>query len=135
MAEGVSHVGLLVLVALMEIHLANELQDAGDDDCEDERVQRQDEKDEERVIVLADARSKPNAVMIELVDAVVAQVAVSGLRRAENQARFAELHRCDSRVAEVRPKGRLALVDKIEDALALMFDVDVLGVELVSGVL
>jgi len=42
------------------------------------------------IISFADARAEPYAVVVELHDAVVAQVAVAGPRRAENVATLAK---------------------------------------------
>ena len=59
--------------------LPDELPDTRNDNSPNQGVQRNDEHDEVRVIVLTDTRSQPNAMMIELAHAVVAQVTVGRL--------------------------------------------------------
>ena len=73
--------------------MLDELADTGHDDGEDEAVERDDEEEEIGVIVSADAGAQPDAVMVELGDAVVAQIAVGRLLGTEDQARLAVLHR------------------------------------------
>ena len=110
----------------MLLRLPDELPDTRDDDSQNQGVQRNDEHDEVRVIVLADTRPQPNAVMIELAHAVVAQVTVGRLRGPEDQTRLTEFHCGECRVTEVRPVGGLALIYVVKDALALVIDVNVL---------
>ena len=60
------------------------LRDAGYRNSHDHRVESKDKHDEVGVIVSANTRPKPYAVMIEFIYTVVAQVAVGGLRWTED---------------------------------------------------
>ena len=113
--------------------LPNELPNTRSHDSQDQGVQRNDEHEEERVIVLAHARPQPNAVVIEFAHAVVTEVAMGRLGGSEDQASFTEFHGGERCVAEVGSVGRLSLVDEVEDALALMIDVNILWVNFVPS--
>ena len=104
----------------------DKLCEACDSHTEYERIQGSHKRYEKRVIVLPDAGPQPDAVMVELLHAVVAQVTVSALGRAKNQASLAELERRDGLTCELRTIRSLALVDKVKDSLCLAFDLQVL---------
>ena len=67
----------------MKIDLSHELPNAGDNDCEDEAIQWDYEKEEGRIVVFANAGAQPNAVMVKLTDTIITDVAVCGLCRAK----------------------------------------------------
>ena len=73
--------------------------------------------------------------MIELAHTIVAEITVSRLRGSENQTSLTEFHRSESCVTKVRTVGGFALLDEVKYSLALVMDVDILGVYFVASVL
>jgi len=71
-----------------------EFQDGKHYDVYELHEETQDEKQEGGVVAFADARAEPHAMVVELGDANVAQVAVRCLVWSKNETCFAELHPC-----------------------------------------
>ena len=85
-------VSLWISVTLVKTDLCHKLTDAGDNDCEDQAVKRDHEKEEGRIVVLANAGSQPDAVMVKLTDTIITDVAVGALRRAKDQTCLTVFH-------------------------------------------
>ena len=77
-------ISLRISVTLVEIDLSHKLPNTGDNDCKDEAIQWDHEIEEGRIVVLADAGSQPDAMMVKLTDTIITDVAVGGLRRAKD---------------------------------------------------
>ena len=131
-AERVTDICVGVVVRFMDVGLTDQLPDAGDNHREDQNVERRDEKNEIGVIVPSNARTQPDTVVIELIDAIVTEVAMGWLRWPENQTRLTKLHRGECRVAKVGTVSRFALSDKVKDALALMMNICVLWIHFID---
>ena len=84
----------------MELDLLHELGDTSDIDCQDHAHQERDEHYEGWVIVSTDARAKPHTVVIELSNAVIAQVAMGGFGWSEDQTGLAILETGDGSITE-----------------------------------
>ena len=69
------------------------------------------------IVSLSNACAKPDAVVIELADTIVAQVAVGRLGRAEDQTCLTELHHLDSRVSCVGTLSSFPLEHEVLDAI------------------
>lgn len=83
-AKGAGSCCLAIFIITMQISLLNKLCHTCSAHTKYQRIKRSNERNEKRVVVLPDAGTKPNAVMIKLLHAVVAQVAVSALCGTKN---------------------------------------------------
>ena len=86
----------------MQLDLLDELCNACTNHCYQQAIEADYKGKEEPVVVSTNTGSKPDAVMVELANTIVAQVAMSCLIRPKNQTRFAKLERRDGSATKLR---------------------------------